>query len=78
MLPMTCLEGAFHQAEYDALAEATVRLDGKGAVASWSATGEGYASGHDYLNKGFLQAVLVRWCSRAGRSGRRGQGPAVC
>jgi uncharacterized repeat protein (TIGR01451 family) len=58
MLPMTCWEGAFHMAEIDVLAEATVRLDGKGAVASWSATGEGIASGHDYLNKGFLQAVL--------------------
>jgi len=59
MVPMTCWEGAFHQAEYDVLAEATVRIEGRGAVASWSATGEGVASGHDYLNKGFLQAVLM-------------------
>ena len=58
MLPMTCWEGAFHQAEYDVLAEATVRLEGRGAVASWSATGLGVASGHDYLNKGFFQAAL--------------------
>jgi hypothetical protein len=58
MLPMTCYDGAFHQAELDALAEATVRLDDRGAVASWSATGEGIAAGHDYLNKGFLQSVL--------------------
>ena len=58
MLPMTCFEGAFHQAGFDVLAEATVRIDGKGAVASWSATGLGVASGHDYLNKGFLQATL--------------------
>ena len=58
MLPMACDEGAFHEAEIDVLAESTVRIAGRGAVASWSATGEGYASGHDYLNKGFLQAVL--------------------
>jgi hypothetical protein len=66
MLPMTCYDGAFHQAELDALAEATVRLDGKGAVASWSATGEGVAEGHDYLNEGFLQSVLSDGVRRLG------------
>ncbi len=58
MLPMTCWEGAFHQATQDALAEETVRLPDRGAVASWSPSGEGVAVGHDYLNKGFLQAAL--------------------
>ena len=66
MLPMTCFEGAFHWADIDALAEATVRLDGKGAVASWSATGEGVAAGHDYLNEGFLQSVLSDGVRRLG------------
>ena len=36
-----------------------VRVDGKGAVASWSPTGLGVAHGHDFLNKGFLEAVFV-------------------
>ena len=69
MLPMTCFDGAFHQEKLvrddgvvlfpgTVLAEGTVRIDGRGAVASWSATGLGIALGHDYLNKGFLQAVL--------------------
>ena len=40
------------------LAEVMTRADGKGAVASWSPTGEGVASGHDYLNRGFFQAVF--------------------
>jgi uncharacterized repeat protein (TIGR01451 family) len=66
MLPMTCFEGAYHWADIDALAEAIVRLDGKGAVASWSATGEGVAAGHDYLNKGFLQSVLSDGVRRLG------------
>jgi uncharacterized repeat protein (TIGR01451 family) len=63
MLPMTCWEGAFHLVKLGSfsgtvLGEGVVRIDGRGAVASWSATGEGYASGHDYLNKGFLRAAL--------------------
>jgi uncharacterized repeat protein (TIGR01451 family) len=66
MLPMTCFEGAYHWADIDALAEAIVRIDGKGAVASWSATGEGVAAGHDYLNKGFLQSVLSDGVRRLG------------
>ena len=73
MLPMTCWEGSFHQAEYDVLAEATVRIEGRGAVASWSATGLGIASGHDYLNKGFLEAALsdgVRELGQAADAGK--------
>ncbi len=31
----------------------------KGAVASWAPTGLGVAYGHDFLNKGFLEAVFV-------------------
>jgi hypothetical protein len=63
ILAMTCWDGAFHhvkEGNFDgtALAEGMVRIDGRGAVASWSATGQGVAAGHDYLNKGFLQATL--------------------
>jgi hypothetical protein len=34
------------------------RADGKGALASWSPTGLGVATGHDYLNRGFYEALF--------------------
>ncbi len=58
MLPMTCYEGSFHSPRYDALGEVDVRAAGKGAIASWSATGLGVAHGHDYLDRGFLDALF--------------------
>jgi hypothetical protein len=60
MLPMTCLEGFFHEAEREreAFGEAVVRSAGTGAVASWSPTGFGLASGHDYLERGFFLSVF--------------------
>jgi uncharacterized repeat protein (TIGR01451 family) len=67
MLPMTCLDGYFIQAQrptttypdYPSLSELLVRTPGKGAVASWGPTGLGVASGHDELDRGFLEALLV-------------------
>ena len=60
MLPMTCLEGFYHEAEAgtEAFGEAIVRMANGGAVASWSPTGFGLVTGHDYLEKGFFQAVF--------------------
>ncbi|MCL4834651.1 MAG: hypothetical protein KJZ86_19590 [Caldilineaceae bacterium] len=60
VLGMTCLEGYYHEAEKGrmSLAEASVRKPRAGAVASWSATGLGLASGHDYLERGFFVAVF--------------------
>jgi hypothetical protein len=63
MLPMTCYDGYYHYpllpaAGYDAMAEVVTRAGGKGAVASWSPTGLGVGTGHDYLDKGFFQAVF--------------------
>jgi uncharacterized repeat protein (TIGR01451 family) len=62
MLPMTCLEGKFTNPyiEYPAVSESMVRAEGKGAVASWGPTGLGVANGHDELNRGFLDAVLLQ------------------
>ena len=61
MLPMTCMEGYFIQAGADSscLAESLLRVQGKGAVASWSPTSIGYSSGHHYLHEGFYDAVFV-------------------
>jgi hypothetical protein len=69
VLGMTCLEGSFHSARQDALAEYFVRAPNKGAIASWSATGLGVATGHDHLIRGFYNALF--------RDGVRRLGPAV-
>jgi hypothetical protein len=60
MLPLTCLEGYFHEAEQGShsFGEMIVRAPEKGAVASWSPTGLGLATGHDYLAKGFFVALF--------------------
>jgi len=60
MLPMACLEGYFHEAEsgIDTLSESIVRMADHGAVASWAPTGFGLATGHDYLERGFMEAVF--------------------
>jgi hypothetical protein len=60
MLPMTCLEGFFHEADAASasLGESIVRMPGAGAVASWSPTGLGLVSGHDYLQRGFFLALF--------------------
>lgn len=60
MLPMTCLEGYYQEAEKGrmSLAEALVRKPRSGAIASWSSSGLGLASGHDYLERGFFIGVF--------------------
>jgi hypothetical protein len=60
MLPMTCFDGYFqhHDPAFSSLAESIVRLPNAGALASWSATGLGVATGHDHLNQGFFRAVV--------------------
>ena len=59
-LPMTCYEGYFQEAEsgFASLGEAQVRLPSNGAVASWSPSGFGLSSGHDYLERGLFQALF--------------------
>ena len=64
MVPMTCLEGYFtHPSPSDfdlsSLGESIVRAPAGGAIASWSPTGLGLATGHDYLGKGFFTAVFT-------------------
>ena len=57
-LEMTCYTGYFHSPGYDALAETLVRQENGGAVADWAASGLGVAHGHDYLNRGFYEALF--------------------
>jgi len=61
VLAMTCYDGYYQYPflpadGWDATAEVVTRADGKGAVASWSPTGLGVYSGHDYLDRGFFEA----------------------
>lgn len=58
ILAMTCQEGYFQLPDKPALAEISVRSAGKGAVASWSPTGFGLATGHDLMERGFMLAVF--------------------
>ena len=62
-LSMTCTDGFFHDpsydfAHYEGLAETVTRSTDAGAIASWSPTGLGIVTGHDYLDRGFLQAYF--------------------
>jgi hypothetical protein len=74
MLPMTCYVGHYQKNWATSLAENELRrsytannsLKYAGAVASWSPTGLGIAHGHDYLNRGFLDAVLNNGFRRLG------------
>jgi len=61
VLVMACLEGYYINPNpaQDSLAEVNSRAVNKGAIASWSATGQGDAGGHDYMNRAFLNAVYV-------------------
>ncbi|HEY66083.1 MAG TPA: hypothetical protein G4O02_16085, partial [Caldilineae bacterium] len=66
MLPMTCYDGYFHYPGYPSLEESLVRWNGGGAVAAWAASGLGIAHGHDYLNRGFFDAVFQDGITRLG------------
>ncbi len=71
MLPMTCYDGFYHNPfpladGWESLGEVVTRISGKGAVASWSPTGLGIATGHDMLDKGFFTAIFT---NRAGTVG---------
>jgi uncharacterized repeat protein (TIGR01451 family) len=57
-VPMTCLEGYYIGPAFDSLGEKAVRTPGKGAIASFSPTGLGVATGHQYLYKAFFTAFV--------------------
>jgi uncharacterized repeat protein (TIGR01451 family) len=57
-VPMTCWEGYYIRPGYPALGEAIVRLPTTGAIASWSPTGLGLATGHDVLHRGLYEALF--------------------
>ncbi|MDI9566739.1 MAG: C25 family cysteine peptidase [Chloroflexota bacterium] len=68
ILAMTCLEGYFIDPSKPAFGEAIVRVQNKGAIASWSPTGKGVSGGHVYLNRGFYDAVFKHGVNRLGQA----------
>ncbi|MCX7671877.1 MAG: C25 family cysteine peptidase, partial [Anaerolineae bacterium] len=73
MLPMTCDNGYFAQTNADSFGEAAVRMAGGGAVASWSPTGFGLASGHDLMERGFFRSVFYERTTRIGAATTAGK-----
>jgi len=57
-LGMACFEGFFHQPDLQPLAETYLLHPLGGAVASWSPTGFGVATGHDWLEQGLFLSVF--------------------
>lgn len=60
VLSLTCLDGYWYYATptFQGLMETLLRLDNKGVLAAFSPTGWGVATGHDYLHRGFYNAVF--------------------
>ena len=73
MLPMTCYAGYYHDEFLPSLAEREMLQPNGGAVASWSPTGLGISTGHDYLNRGLLNAVYNQGMRRLGPATLRGK-----
>lgn len=57
-LPMTCLEGQFLNPNFTSMGEKAVRTIGKGAIASFSPTGYGVATGHTFLYTAFFEGAV--------------------
>ncbi len=66
MLPMTCMDGFFHSPGSQSVSEALVNQTNGGAIGSFAPTGFGVASGHDFLDRGFFEAVMQIGRTRIG------------
>ena len=77
MLAMACNDGYYiypqNYPKADAMAEALTRAQGKGAIASWSATALGLSSGHSPLNQGFMETLLIDENVRLGQATQAGK-----
>lgn len=68
MMPMTCLEGYFNSGYSTSVSEALVRQKDGGAIGSFAPAGLGVTTGHDYLNRGFFEALMQGGKPRAGQA----------
>lgn len=74
-LGMACFEGFFHEPPLGSrsLSESYLFNPNGGAVASWSPTGFGVATGHDYLEQGLFLAVFQNNVTRLGAATTAGK-----
>lgn len=68
MMPMTCYDGYFQSGWSNSISEALVRQKDGGAIGSFAPAGLGVAVGHDYLNRGFFEALMQGGKPRAGQA----------
>jgi len=78
VLSMTCNDGFFHYpnpytAGRESMAEVFTRKSGGGSIANWSPTGMGLATGHEFLNRGFLEAVFFEGAKTIGEAALAGK-----
>lgn len=66
MMPMTCYDGYFFGGGFTSLSEALLVQKDGGAVGSFAPASLGVASGHDFLDRGFFQALLKNGKPRVG------------
>jgi len=67
-LAMTCTEGYFIDPTVQAFGEVVTSAENKGAIASWSPTGQGVSGAHDYMDRGFFEAVFEYGASSLGEA----------
>jgi hypothetical protein len=76
-VPMTCKEGYYVEPSAPGQDRSTIGegigLAAGGAIASWSPTGEGVATGHTYLNRGLFQALFWDGVTRLGPATLQGK-----
>lgn len=68
ILSLTCLDGHWTYPGKSSLVEEMVRANNAGAIAGFSPTGLGVATGHDVLHQGFYEAVVQNGNSRLGQA----------
>jgi len=66
IIPMTCLDGYFIYPGIASLGESFVRLDGAGAIASFSPTGYGLTSGHSVLDESIFNNLFNAYHKQLG------------
>ncbi|MBV9791682.1 MAG: hypothetical protein JOZ51_26025 [Chloroflexi bacterium] len=66
VLSMTCLDGYWFYPNQPGLAEDLARTATHGAIATFSPTGLGVATGHDVLERGFYDALFQQHVRRLG------------
>jgi hypothetical protein len=77
VLSMTCWDGYYiypNNYQYNkSLAEEFTKVSGKGAIAAWSPTGISVARGHEYLDRGFFDAIFALRMTNLGQAASNGK-----